>query len=315
MSKSISNGLSVDIPVQATHSLKLAWLGGTYTAQIISGAANVPVALATNSASDKTFGPYAKAIMVRLTVSAIGRVAWDTASAPAFIPPGEQFTRQDDGIPVTLSGVGPAAAFAVDGGGITVASWAALPDPSVLAEITIAAPVIPGGTPNTKWRSDGTAFRPSGAQDLLVDVVPTIGTTGTTEQILKQWLLPQGLLQALRYMRVYCGSAKSGSTDSASIRARLGILGTVADTQLYSDTGFVAANRQRGQETWLYGTSTTQVRVMFTGSTGLGIGNSTSVAYPLNISVANAELYLSLSLQMSGSVDTPSIPHIIITAG
>lgn len=117
MSKSISNGLSVDIPVQATHSLKLAWLGGTYTAQIISGAANVPVALATNSASDQTFGPYATAIMVRLTVSAIGRVAWDTASAPAFIPPGEQFTRQDDGIPVTLSGVGPAAAFAVDGDG------------------------------------------------------------------------------------------------------------------------------------------------------------------------------------------------------
>lgn len=117
MSKSISNGLSVDIPVQATHSLKLAWLGGTYTAQIISGAANLPVALATNSASDQTFGPYATAIMVRLTVSAIGRVAWDTASAPAFIPPGEQFTRQDDGIPVTLSGVGPAAAFAVDGDG------------------------------------------------------------------------------------------------------------------------------------------------------------------------------------------------------
>jgi len=117
MSKSISNGLSVDIPVQATHSLKLAWLGGTYTAQIISGAANLPVALATNSASDQTFGPYATAIMVRLTVSAIGRVAWDTASAPAFIPPGEQFTRQDDGIPVTLSGVGPAAAFAVDGAG------------------------------------------------------------------------------------------------------------------------------------------------------------------------------------------------------
>ena len=115
MSQSISNGLSVDIPVQATHSLKLAWLGGTYTAQIISGAANVPVALATNAASDQTFGPYATAIMVRLTVSAIGRVAWDTASAPAFIPPGEQFTRQDDGIPVTLSGVGPAAAFAVDG--------------------------------------------------------------------------------------------------------------------------------------------------------------------------------------------------------
>jgi len=117
MSKSISNGLSVDIPVQATHSLKLAWLGGTYTAKIISGAANLPVALATNSASDQTFGPYATAIMVRLTVSAIGRVAWDTASAPAFIPPGEQFTRQDDGIPVTLSGVGPAAAFAGDGAG------------------------------------------------------------------------------------------------------------------------------------------------------------------------------------------------------
>jgi len=119
MSKSISNGLSVDIPVQATHSLKLAWLGGTYTAQIISGAANVPVALATNSASDQTFGPYATAIMVRLTVSAIGRVAWDTASAPAFIPPGEQFTRQDDGIPVTLAGVGTAASFEESGGGST----------------------------------------------------------------------------------------------------------------------------------------------------------------------------------------------------
>ena len=147
MSQSISNGLSVDIPVQATHALKLAWLGGTYTAQIISGVANVPVALATNSASSQTFGPYAKAIMVRLTVSAIGRVAWDTDSTPVFIPPGEQFTRQDDGIPVTLSGVGPAAAFAVDrDGNLLASSGVASSVTGTTTETILASFVIPAGS-------------------------------------------------------------------------------------------------------------------------------------------------------------------------
>lgn len=168
MSKSISNGLSVDIPVQATHSLKLAWLGGTYTAQIISGAANVPVALATNSASDQTFGPYATAIMVRLTVSAIGRVAWDTASAPAFIPPGEQFTRQDDGIPVTLSGVGPAAAFAVDGAGNS--------SPFAPGAPTIGTATVSGSTVTLPFTAPGNVGASAilDYQALLVD-----GTTVT----------------------------------------------------------------------------------------------------------------------------------------
>jgi len=118
MSNSISNGLSQDITVQAGQSIKFAWLGGTYTARIVAGAAALPVALATNSAANTTFGPYATPVVIRLTVSAIGRVAWSADASPAFIPPGETVTRQDDGITVTLSGVGPAAAFSTGGSSV-----------------------------------------------------------------------------------------------------------------------------------------------------------------------------------------------------
>lgn len=120
MSKSIANGLSIDLPITAGESIKLGWLGGTYTLQIVAGAASLPVALATNSNNNQIFGPYALGVVVRLTVSAIGRVEYNVGTTPAFRPPGEKFVRQDDGVSVTLTGIDANASFSVDGGGKNV---------------------------------------------------------------------------------------------------------------------------------------------------------------------------------------------------
>lgn len=119
MSKSIANGESKTIYVEAGQYIKIAWLGGTYTLTAVAGGLpNLPaVQGSANSDADQTFGPYATAVQMRLTVSAIGRAAWDTGVTPEFQPPGEQFVRQSDGMPVTLTGLGANAAFSVDGGG------------------------------------------------------------------------------------------------------------------------------------------------------------------------------------------------------
>jgi len=158
MSKSIANGNSIDLPMDAGKSIKLGWLGGTYSVQIVAGAASVPVALATNSAADSSFGPYANGVMLRVSTSAVGRVEYDVAVTPEFHPPGISYVRQSDGIPVTLSGLGTAAAFAVDGGGSSFTSPPVIIKPLVVGTAAAFTPAVlsDGSTPaSTTWATGG----------------------------------------------------------------------------------------------------------------------------------------------------------------
>jgi hypothetical protein len=133
MSKIVQNGNSVDVTVQAGQSLKIAWLGGTYTATAVAGGLpNLPaVQGSANSTADQTFGPYTNAVVIRIKASAIGAFSYDSGAVLAFRPPGQRFVRQSDGVPVVLTGVDTAAAFSVEGGGnggsVSVPFAAAIP--------------------------------------------------------------------------------------------------------------------------------------------------------------------------------------------
>ena len=86
MSELLSNGRSIDLPMPAGRSLRIARALGTFSARIVSGAASLPVVLATNATANATYGPYAYGVVVRLSVSAPGQVEYDVAATPALGP-------------------------------------------------------------------------------------------------------------------------------------------------------------------------------------------------------------------------------------
>lgn len=109
MSESIANGQSVDVPVKAGDSLKLGYLGGSYSVRALAGLPVASAELATNSTTDQTLGPWARNIVARIVASAVGRVEFATGSPPVFAPAGIQHVR--NGVLVELKGLGANAEF------------------------------------------------------------------------------------------------------------------------------------------------------------------------------------------------------------
>lgn len=171
-------------------------------------------------------------------------------------------------------------------------------------------------------RSDGTAWRLVAPSDLLVDLTPVTGIANTSEQILKQLAIPAGLLRALRYFSVKVLYAKSGTSETATLRARLGTAGTTSDTAIMSNNATLAStNRAATVEGSFFAASATQLRGLgrdsASGNGGFPSG-ATSVVYPVNVTVADMAanaLTLSLSLTMNTGVETGTISHVIVTGG
>ena len=182
-----------------------------------------------------------------------------------------------------------------------------------------AAPVIQGGLQFSRWVYDGTEMRLDGPQDFLVDLAPAVGVLGTSEQFLRKYLLPAGLLQVLRYTQVRFIFAKSGVTDAMSaIRMRIGTAGTSADLAVIGDTALTAPNRQRSIESVFSFPDANTLRFQLTQVAGFGGTAVNGTAYPQQSTIAagyGSALYLSLTAQMAGSTDVPSSPSIIITVG
>lgn len=212
-------------------------------------------------------------------------------------------------------------ADAVPGDGETAAAdFAALlatAEPTAGMRARTTGPVLAGGISGVKWVYDGSLWRLDGYQDLVVDFVPSTGTATTSEQTLKQWVLPAGLLASLRYMCIRVIWVKSGTTDAMTNgRYRLGTAGTSADAAIYTlASAFTATGRQYGLDVSGFAASSTQWRSLhIDGRSGGGIRN---VPYPENTTIPStaADMYLTLAAQMAGTTDTPSIANVIICGG
>lgn len=160
MSESIAFGQSVDLPVRAGDSLKIGYLGGSYSAVATAGLSGLPSALATNATTSQTLGPWARNIVVRLSTSAGGRVEYAVGNPPVFAPTGNSFVRTSDGVPVELKGLGANAEYLAAGSNPTApASLAASGSYSTsLTEGTryeSAAPTVTGGVPPYAFGSAG----------------------------------------------------------------------------------------------------------------------------------------------------------------
>jgi len=163
MSESIAGGQAVDLPIKTGESLKIGYLGGTYSATAIAGRPGLPEALATNATTSQTLGPWTQNIVVRLSTSANGRVEYAAGKPPVFAPSGQRFVRTSDGVPVELKGQGASAEYLAAGSSPTApASLAASGSYSTsLTEGTryeSAAPTVTGGVPPYAFGPSGGAL-------------------------------------------------------------------------------------------------------------------------------------------------------------
>lgn len=242
---------------------------------------------AVNLSASATYGPYLHDMLFIVSTLAGATVTLD--SAPNLAP-----------------------ALGSDG-----VAWASLPPAASWNGMVV--PLLDFAT-RPLVRSDGTAWRLLAPSDLVVDFTPVTGIANTSEQILKQVTIPAGLLRALRYFSVRALFAKSGTSETATFRARLGTAGTTSDQSIMSNNSSLAStNRSATVDGPFFAASATQLRgVSRDSSFGSGSFNAgaTSVVYPVNYTIANMDsnvLTLSLSLTMSAGVETGTIAHLILS--
>lgn len=174
------------------------------------------------------------------------------------------------------------------------------------------------------FRSDGTSWRPLAPCDIVVDlpVSPSAGAANTTEQVLRQFTLPAGLLMGCRYFVAKVLVAKSGAAETATIRLRLGsnVTGGLGDQAILTNNSTLAGTaRAAAVEASFFASSSTQVRGLARDSAfGVGafIAGSTTTTYPTNFSVPDMAanvLTLSVTAQMSVGAETATVAHVILT--
>jgi len=173
----------------------------------------------------------------------------------------------------------------------------------------VLANVTDVGADGTTVRWNGSRWKPVGGVANLKSFGPAVsGITNATETIVLQTLIPAGLLQANDAIRVWLYPTKSGSTDAASGRFRMGTAGTIADTQILSGN-WLGATGITGGFVWdaKIVSNTSVLRTGNNNSTSspiAGSGTSAIVAAVSITDVSTNPMYFSVTLVSGGATDT-----------
>ena len=182
-------------------------------------------------------------------------------------------------------------------------TFANLPAAGVASRVAF---VSNAGTKGSFWYDDGTRWKPLNGIATLATLDATTASIANSETIVLQTLIPAGLLKPGDRIRVYGTATKSGTTDAATIRWRLGTAGTTADTQIFTSGIMSTAQRYWAgiYENRLESNTSTQQLVTgtFYGYSG---ASATALLAPVTISSAAANnLYFSVSILSTGATDT-----------
>lgn len=191
----------------------------------------------------------------------------------------------------------------------TVFTWATKPVAGVAGrEITIS------GVGAGVWRDNGTRWLPVNGRVVIATLDAASSNIANTETIVKQVLLPAGLLQTGDRLRFRLAISKSGATDTGTLSIRVGTLGTTSDTRVFNGSTMLgAANRSGGIDLDIRVDSATAMSVLpNSGSTATSVGYSsvvsaaTAAAVTVTDASANA-LYVNVSIASSSTNDTVSL--------
>jgi hypothetical protein len=184
--------------------------------------------------------------------------------------------------------------------------------PAMQAEITA---IIKDALLDGELQKSVISGRVATPSTLIADFVQATGALSATEQIIKSYLLPAGTLTDPSYFKLMVNWLKGGTTDSWTVRTRLGTTGTVADTQVAS-TAFALGNRQVATAMVLTAASATQLKVLTPNTIqGFEALPTSTGAFPTTVTVPDMSalpLFLTLTIQPSGATDAPGIGAVIL---
>lgn len=165
-------------------------------------------------------------------------------------------------------------------------------------------------------RWNGTYWRVTAPVDVVLNTTTVTGDTTGNAQVLKQSLIPAGLLRACRYFNSWGVFGKNGTVDAATQnRVRLGTAGASPDTIIQALTGMSASHRSFSYETLFYVASSTSISILCSQAlTGAAFTNAgTGAAHPITSSIADIDanaLYLSQEIDLAGTSDAPQGFHM-----
>lgn len=163
------------------------------------------------------------------------------------------------------------------------------------------------GVKGSEWIFDGTRWKPFNNQALLASLDTAVTGLTNSEVISFQYLLPATLLQLKDRLRLDISFSKSGTTDTGSLRWRLGPLGTTADPALSTASLMSAAQQSGGTIHEARIQAATTAQQLARNDLGFGGATSNGASSPLTISNISSALYSSVGLISSSTNNTVSL--------
>jgi hypothetical protein len=194
--------------------------------------------------------------------------------------------------------------------------WVSLPEASSVLVGTSAYVTDIGG--GTTLVSNGSYWRPLSGNAVLRAQVSDVSTgVGTSEQIFtgEKITIPARFLQIGCVIRTYATFAKSGLSDSATLRTRLGSAGTIADASIFAAyTGLSSINLVAGMARAMRIASATTVLPLGsnTATVTSPMGISSAAVSAVTIPNISAGMVLSQTAQLSGSTDIVTIQGYVV---
>lgn len=173
-----------------------------------------------------------------------------------------------------------------------------------------------GGGTWFQWDGANNRWVLSFTKDIIFDTTAAPGVASISEQFLKQYTIPAGLLMALRSWSIKVVAYKSATTETQTLRVRLGSAGNATDANL----GAAATHTSRSfaLERQFFCPDNTTVRALagqaFTAAQWSN--SSLNTAYPQNVTVpdmSTTDLFLTISVTQSAAVEIPGVAHVILT--
>lgn len=190
---------------------------------------------------------------------------------------------------------------------------------------TFAARGSVGTIGDEKWLTDasfangralfwwnGTYWRLASPTHWQFDLTPVNGIVSAAEQILKQPLMPAGLMRSCSSIKAQCLFGKDATSESALCRLRIGSAGTTADQSLLA-TNITTTTRTLPLQWYFATVSATSIRQVGSQGTNLDWNAAANAATVTSFTIPDIDttpLYFSFSVTPTAAV--PTVHHVII---
>lgn len=174
-----------------------------------------------------------------------------------------------------------------------------------------------GGSAGSYWVSNGTRWMPLNGQTMVYLLPARATMSGVTEIVLGSALLPLGLMQNTDRVDLRVTVSKSATSETATLKLRIGTAGTIADTLITSSGTLAGATISLGVVLSYRRESATSLQKLGNGNSFTnGWSGSASTAYPGPNTISSMDsspIYLSITSQMSSTVEVAALEDFEVT--